>query len=255
MNELKGIFEEYGAVVFFDTETTGLDADTCQIIELAAIRIERNEDGTLRIAGSMDDFIKLPEGEKLPEKIVNLTGITDEQLEAEGVHEAKAAATFGDMIRNNKGPVLIVAYNAQFDLQFIKAMLQRDPFGIGDIFLAIADFLDGMTVYKDRRAYPHKLANAIKAYNLADRVHNSHRAIDDVEALFDVCRAMSKERDDLLDYVNVFGYNPKYGAAGPHIQGVTYWPQHSNDCMQAPDSTLPARCKKKQTPKEEQQNA
>ena len=67
MNELKNIFEKYGAVVFFDTETTGLYADTCQIIELAAIRIEQTEHGALRIAGSMDDFIRLPEGEKLPE--------------------------------------------------------------------------------------------------------------------------------------------------------------------------------------------
>ena len=38
MNELRDIFKKYAAVVFFDTETTGLDADTCQIIELAAIR-------------------------------------------------------------------------------------------------------------------------------------------------------------------------------------------------------------------------
>lgn len=223
MNEFKSLFEHYGAIVFLDTETTGLDADTCQIIELAAIRIERNEDGTLRIAGSMDDFIKLPEGEKLPEEIANLTGITDEQLEAEGVTEAKAAENFARLIRNNKGPVLIVAYNAQFDLQFVKTMLWRDQSGIGDIFLSIADYLDALTVFKDRRPKPHKLAAAIKSYNLADRVQNSHRAIDDVEALFDLCRAMAKEKDDLLYYVNLFTYNPKYGVSGRRLPGVTYW--------------------------------
>ncbi|MFR2694274.1 MAG: exonuclease domain-containing protein [Enterocloster bolteae] len=35
------IHREYKAVVFFDTETTGLDAESCQIIELAAIQIEK----------------------------------------------------------------------------------------------------------------------------------------------------------------------------------------------------------------------
>ena len=244
MNEFKSLFEQYGAIVFLDTETTGLDADTCQIIELAAIRIECNENGALRIAGSMDDFIKLPEGEKLPEEIRKLTGITDELLEDEGVYKTAAAATFARMIRNDKGPVLIVAYNAHFDLRFIKAMLWSYYDCSGYVFFALADYLDALTVYKDRRAKPHKLADAIKAYNLADRVQNSHRAIDDVEALFGVCRAMAKERDDLLSYVNVFGYNSKYGEPGPGLCGVTYFPQRSADKMQPPSETLPARCKK-----------
>ena len=40
----------------------------------------------------MDTFIKLPEGETLPENIVSLTGITDEILQAEGVQPAKRPA-------------------------------------------------------------------------------------------------------------------------------------------------------------------
>lgn len=110
---MKEVFKKYAAVVFFDTETTGLDAKTCQIIELAAIRIEQTEHGTLRMANHADIFVKLPEGQQIPEKIVELTGITDETLEAEGVTEAEAAAIFTDMIRNDKGPVLLVAHNAQ----------------------------------------------------------------------------------------------------------------------------------------------
>lgn len=39
MNNLREVFRKYKAVVFFDVETTGLDAKTCRIIELAAIRI------------------------------------------------------------------------------------------------------------------------------------------------------------------------------------------------------------------------
>ena len=41
MNELRDVFTKYKAVVFFDTETTGLEAESCQIIELAAIRVEK----------------------------------------------------------------------------------------------------------------------------------------------------------------------------------------------------------------------
>lgn len=244
MNNLKNIFEKYAAVVFFDTETTGLDADTCQIIELAAIRIEQTDsNGTLRIADSADLFVKLPEGEKVPEKIVELTGITDEMLEAEGVAEVEAATIFSNIIRKDEGPVLLVAHNAQFDLLFVQAMAERHALAF-EVALKSVDYLDSLTVYKDRRPYPHKLANAISAYKLEDKVQNSHRAIDDVAALFEVCKAMDDERPDLLTYVNVFGYNPKYGVSGRRIAGVTYWPQRFNNYMQAPIFTLPARCQK-----------
>ena len=240
MNNLREVFQKYAAVVFFDTETSGLDADTCQIIELAAIRIEQTDRGTLRMADTADMFVKLPEGQRLPEKITELTGITDAMLEAEGVSEADAAARFTDMLRD--GPVLLVAHNAQFDLLFCRAMLWRYP-GDGEELLEAADYLDSLTVYKDRRAYPHKLANAIVAYKLEDKVKNSHRAIDDVAALFEVCKAMDNERADLLEYVNIFGYNPKYGVGGPRIDGVAYWPQRFNKYMQSPSYTLPALAK------------
>lgn len=243
MNNLREVFQKYAAVVFFDTETSGLDADTCQIIELAAIRIEQTGRGTLRVVKTFDDFIRLPEGEKLPEKITELTGITDEMLEKEGLDENDVVYDFEELLDDTAGPVLLAAHNAQFDLQFAGTMAERYAQPCAEL-LARADYLDTLTVYKDRWPYPHKLANAIAAYKLEDKVQNSHRAIDDVAALFEVCRAMDDERADLLEYVNIFGYNPKYGVAGRRLAGVTYWPQRFNKFMQSPGYTLPALAKK-----------
>lgn len=61
MSNLSTLFDRYKALVVFDTETSGLDFDNDQIIELAALRVERTATGGLRIAGKMDTFIKLPE--------------------------------------------------------------------------------------------------------------------------------------------------------------------------------------------------
>ena len=243
MNNLREVFRKYKAVVFFDVETTGLDAKTCRIIELAAIRIEQAGDGTLYTAGRADMFVKLPEGQRIPEKITELTGITDEQLEADGVTEYDAAADFAFEFLTC-GPVLLVAHNIQFDLSFTQEMLDRY---VDDALqlLKDCDYLDSLTVYKDRRDYPHKLENAIAAYNLEGKVRNTHRAIDDVKALFEVCRAMDDERPDLLKYVNTFGYNPKYGVSGQRIEKVSYWPQRFNKYMQPPGDTLPALMKKR----------
>ena len=51
---------------------------------------------------------------------------------------------------------------------------------------------------------------------------NSHRAIDDVIATVAVMEAMEAERADLHRYINLFGYNPKYGVDGKPIGTVTY---------------------------------
>ena len=216
MSNLSTLFDRYKALVVFDTETSGLDFDNDQIIELAALRVERTATGGLRIAGKMDTFIKLPEGETLPENIVSLTGITDERLQTEGVQPVKAAGQIAKLMQN--GPTLMIAHNAQFDACFLRGLLRGQK--VGRI-----DWLDSLTVYKDRRAYPHKLANAIIAYDLTGKVQNSHRAIDDVLALFEVLKAMDDEREDLGSYVNLFGYNPKYGVSGRRIVGVRYEPQ------------------------------
>lgn len=191
MSNLSTLFDRYKALVVFDTETSGLDFDSDQIIELAALRVERTATCGLRIAGKMDTFIKLPEGETLPENIVSLTGITDERLQTEGVQPAKAASQIAKLMQN--GPTLMIAHNAQFDACFLRSLLRGQK--VGRI-----DWLDSLTVYKDRRAYPHKLANAIIAYDLTGKVQNSHRAIDDVLALFEVLKAMDDEREDLGSY-------------------------------------------------------
>ena len=97
------------------------------------------------------------------------------------------------------------------------------PLGLTEL-LKKPRFLDALTVYRDRRDYPHKLCNAIEAYGLTDAV-NSHRAVDDARATVRLLEAMAAERDDLEKYIDLFGTHPKYGLSGRPIASVTYRPQ------------------------------
>lgn len=115
------------------------------------------------------------------------------------------------------GPTLLVAHNAQFDGEFTRYLLAGQSFPDG------LHWLDSMTVYKDRRPYPHRLESAIRAYGLEGKVQNSHRAIDDTMALYEVLKAMEQERDDLYRYIDLFGYNPKYGAPKHRWQRLNTW--------------------------------
>ena len=212
-------YETYDSVLVLDTETTGISCKSDEIIELAVLKAAP-ADGTLRELAVMDEFIRLSEGRRLPQKIVELTGITERMLLDDGIEKRQAAEEFAALFGEK---TLIVAYNAQFDLCFLYYFLAR--FGMADILKGV-QMLDALTVYKDRRPFPHKLCNAVETYQL--KTQNTHRAIDDARATLELLTAMEQEEADLEHYVNLFGYNPKFGAPKPAIHSVKYLPQGYN---------------------------
>ena len=218
MPKFETLFSKYDRLVLFDTETTGLAYNRDEIIEFAAVVLER-VDGTPKVVQEYDQLVALSPGGFVPPKIQELTGISTQDLRERGLPKTRVCRDIAEMIQGN---TLLLAYNAHFDLSFLFYMLLRD----GDpAVLKGKDKLDLLTVYRDRRAYPHRLCNAIEQYDLQDRVTNSHRAIDDVRATVEVLRAMGTERDDLERYVDLFGYSSKYGISGPRISSVRYLPQ------------------------------
>ena len=218
MAELDALFARYDRLVLFDTETTGLQFFRDEIIEFAAVVVERQA-GQAVVVEEYDELIALSPGGFVPPKIEQLTGITNEDLQARGIPKAQVCR---DIARMFQGNTLLLAYNAHFDLSFLFYLLLRN----GDpTILKGKDKLDLLTVYRDRHSYPHKLCNAIEVYGLSEEVVNSHRAVDDVIATVAVMKAMEAERNDLERYVNLFGYNPKYGVDGKPIGSVTYKPQ------------------------------
>ena len=219
MAAFEALFEKYDRLVLFDTETTGLTFSRDEIIEFAAVVVEK-VNGTPRVVQEYDQLIALSPGGFVPPKIEQLTGISTQDLRERGLPKARVARDIAEMIQGN---TLLLAYNAHFDLSFLFYFLLRhgDP-----MILKGKDKLDLLTVYKDRRSYPHKLCNAIESYGLSGKVVNSHRAVDDVLATVAVMEEMEKEKPDLMRYVNLFGYHPKYGLDGKPIGSVTYKPQN-----------------------------
>ena len=215
---LDTLFAAYDRLMLFDTETTGLSFPRDEIIEFSAVVVERIN-GQIVVAEEYDRLIRLSPGNTVPLEITKLTGISNEDIAQRGIPKAELCADIARMIAGN---TLLLAYNAHFDLSFLYYLLLRH----GDAsILKGKDKLDLLTVYKDRHSYPHKLCNAIEVYDLAGKVVNSHRAIDDVLATVEVMKAMELERADLECYVNLFGFNPKYGISGKAIGSVTYKPQ------------------------------
>lgn len=214
MAGLDSFFEKYDRLVLFDTETTGLQFSRDEIIEFSAVVLEKSG-----VVQEYDELITLSPGGFVPPKIQQLTGITDMDIRERGIPKTRLCRDIGEMIAGN---TLLLAYNAHFDLSFLYYLLLRD----GDpMILKGKHKLDLLTVYRDRHSFPHRLASAIEVYGLSGKVVNSHRAIDDVLATVEVMKAMVAEKDDLLHYVDLFGYLAQYGLDGKPIGSVTYKPQ------------------------------
>ena len=220
MSKFAALFEKYDRLVLFDTETTGLAFSRDEIIEFAAVVVE-NRNGVPTVIREYDELITLAPGNTVPPKIQELTGISTQDILERGIPKAQVCRDIAEMFEGN---TLLLAYNAHFDLSFLYYLLLRD----GDpMILKGKDKLDLLTVYRDRHSYPHKLCSAIEVYGLSGKVVNSHRAVDDVLATLAVMGEMEAEKDDLMCYVNLFGYNPKYGIDGKPIGSITYKPQAS----------------------------
>ena len=100
--------------VVIDIETTGVRPAEDEIIELAAIRIEGS-----KVTGEFHQLIRSDHA--LPDEIVKLTGITDEELREHGECLSTVLPRFLAFI----GQSTLVSHNAAFDQQFLFTACRR----------------------------------------------------------------------------------------------------------------------------------
>jgi len=209
----------YRNLLFFDLETTGLDYKKDRIIEIGIYNLIKTKKGIFELDKEVNYLVKY-DG-KLSEKIIELTNITDEMLRKKGIEEYKMVNEF---ISNITDDTLLIAYNTQFDLNFITQAIRR-TFKKPKYSIK-CNMLDVMAFYKDWYKYPHKLESAIKELKITN-ASNSHRALDDAKATYQVLRKLFQiEEANFDDYINVFGYNPKYGVNYEIFKEITYTGQY-----------------------------
>ncbi|MDE7298519.1 MAG: 3'-5' exonuclease [Lachnospiraceae bacterium] len=98
-----------------DIETTGLSPERDRIIEIGAVKYQNGEP-----RGEYSCLIRI--GQLLPQRIVELTGITQEMLEESGISEQEAILGFLEFAED--APVLL-GHNIIFDFSFLKTAALR----------------------------------------------------------------------------------------------------------------------------------
>jgi len=97
-----------------DVETTGLHPDKDAMLEISAMNVDANGGAMLYTALIQTDAV-------IPANITELTGITREMLEKEGVPLREAM----DGFLRHVGDLPVVAHNAQFDIHFLQAACEK----------------------------------------------------------------------------------------------------------------------------------
>ena len=98
--------------IYLDTETTGLDYNNDQIIELALVPFEYDEEGHIfRILNGYSSF--QDPGIMLKEHITLLTGITDDMVKNKTIEHKRVE----ELVSSSS---LIIAHNAGFDRKFVE---------------------------------------------------------------------------------------------------------------------------------------
>lgn len=152
--------------VVFDLETTGLKPDLHEIIEIGAIRVNRDSD-------NHDTFQSLVKPtKKIPKRITEITGITQAMVDKDGEDLEVILPQFLDFI----GDLPLVTYNADFDMSFLKAAIDKTQARKGPLKNRVSCALK-----MARRAWPglksYKLPDLAKKGNLSDE--GEHRALGD----------------------------------------------------------------------------
>jgi len=175
--------------VVFDIETTGLDARTCKITEIAGCKVKNGE-----IIDEFSTFVN-PECQ-IPREVQELTHITNDMVKDAPTIE-KVLPQFLEFISGS----VLVAHNAKFDIGFIRQ--NAEELKIWDKMTPYA--MDTLVIA--RELYPtfenHKLGTL--AENLGVALEGAHRAINDTRATVQVMIKMLEDAKtrgiDITGYV------------------------------------------------------
>ncbi len=167
-------------VVVFDLETTGLNVNECEIIEIGAVKMVGGH-----IVETFDTLIKPKE--PIPEDATKVNNITNEMV-AECLNIDQV---FPDFYKFIDGAV-IVAYNIDYDYNVLKAYGDKNGYVIDN------RQVDALKLAK--RALPqyksHKLGKVVKVLGI--QLDNAHRALFDTVAtaeVLKVCLNMLTDED------------------------------------------------------------
>ena len=161
--------------VVLDLETTGLSCKYDRIIEFGAVRVEHGI-----VTANLD--ILIDPLRPIPEKITNITDITNEMVKGQPTIEQAMPK-----ILEFLGDAILVTHNAKFDISFLQEALMR--MGKPQLTNPVVDTL-ALSRYLFPEASRHSLGSLCRNMEVVYDEDSAHRADYDATVLNDVWQPM-----------------------------------------------------------------
>ncbi|MFA5631810.1 MAG: ribonuclease T [Porticoccaceae bacterium] len=184
--------------VVVDVETGGFDARQHALLEIAAVTLTMDDDGTLQRGETFAAAVIPHPGLRLEQAALDFTGIDPNDPERGAIPEKEALTHIFQAVRqqvrdNDCTRAVVVAHNAHFDLGFINAAteragIKRNPFHPFSCFdtATLAGLAFGQTV----------LAKACEAAGIPFSNREAHNAAYDAERTAELfCHIVNRWRD------------------------------------------------------------
>lgn len=163
-NENSNFWNENHSVVVFDFETTGLNADNCQIIEIGAVKVVNGV--------CVETFSTLVNPNcAIPEEIEKITGISTDMI----AFAPTIDLVLPDFYKFTKDSVLS-AYNIGFDIKFLQNAGKKLRYNFNN------KQIDTLELARNKipSLHNYKLSTVVKALDIV--LEDAHRALNDAVA-------------------------------------------------------------------------
>ncbi len=159
--------EKLHKVCIIDTETTGLDTDVCEIIELGYQIVEFDSHGHFYKVLAARNYLQQPEGE-ISAEVTKVTGLTLEDVKGHTIPWPEVEQELADV-------QLFVAHNAGFDRPVVERYSEVFVDKIWGCSVAQIDWLNLADVGSRSQEF--------LCWKVGQFYYGAHRALDDVQAL------------------------------------------------------------------------
>jgi DNA polymerase III epsilon subunit-like protein len=166
-------------ILAFDTETTGLDCKTNDVVEFGCCLYDENQN-------KLHDYSKLFKTKmRMSQEVINIHGITHDMLTADG---AWFKDEYENILEIFNSADIYVGHNVTFDIDFMKEMFLKVGAQMPE-----KPFIDTISVayrYVPSKESKRSLTALCKWAKIP--LENAHRALDDAEASINLMFALSK---------------------------------------------------------------
>lgn len=216
-NELLRLFQTSSELIVFDVETTGFSSDKNHVIQFSGLKLSIS-DGNLNEIERFDTYIN--PGYSLPEKITEVTGITDSILV-----DAPSERDIFPKIHSFLGDTPnVCGHNVSFDIRFAKAMYSR--YGLNFEPQATLDTLEmARDIAASIKELPNNKLGTLATHFGVDYGLTFHNSMDDVIACSRLLRVFLKEykeREDEREATTMMGMACEKTKA--KVQSLRFWP-------------------------------